>query len=56
MGKTVQSAEKEKRTWDELVSSKKAYLKRKQEEEDSESLLSRNQRAWDALPDEEPPF
>lgn len=56
MGKSIKSAEKEKRSWDELNSSKKAYLKRKQEEDDARDLLSRNEKAWNKYPDEPLPF
>lgn len=57
LGHTLRSPKKEERTWEELQREKKAYLRRKQEEEDADFA----KRAWRETlrkqrEDDDPPF
>lgn len=56
-GHTIRNPKKEERTWQDLQKEKKAYIRRKQEDEDAEAA----KRAWRETlrkqrEDEDPPF
>lgn len=52
---TNRSQQKEKRAWEDLQSEKKAYLKRKAEEEESNRTI-RNLHDYDEGEEDHPPF
>lgn len=55
MSKTKRSEHKERREWEDLQNEKKAFLKRVEAEEQDELYL-RNLKAWELLPDDDPPI